>query len=267
MSELPAQIPQVPEHLLALAQDGSLADVNDALKEHRIVNRLAIVQAASSGLKKQFEEGSVVIPNADTLVFDKEGSVDFIPVFFFQEFIKWRDRKDKSDEPAIVEKTSDPQSELAEMCRDADRRMEPYPNDEKLRFRNTHHLNFVVMLTSGPCAGEICALSFHRSMFYDGKKFIGAIQMRKMPTDQGLVSAPMFFTQWKLAVEERSNDEGEWFVFKVAQAEQPWAPKEHLMALKEAHDSMKKEFNERTLGVDHEAGLDKMDEEEGSGEF
>lgn len=252
----------IPEHLRALmtSGDNKYADVNANLQKHRILSRLVLVESMSKELKKQFKEGDIVIPNTMTCVIPKGESVNFVPVMFYDEYISWWDRKDVGQESAIKDRSFSDTSEIARKSMDHNLREEAY-GDKDYKIKHSHHLNFLVKLTSGNHADTLCVLSFSRGRFKDGKQLIGAIQMRKVPTPEGPVGVPMFMTQWTLSAGDRTNKTNdEYFSYDIEPAAEPWVGDTALVdRFHELNAELTKEYRDNVLRVDHETGMDRGD--------
>ncbi len=238
----------LPEYLQELAEgDTSL----DQLKEHRVLNRLAVIQDQSPReVKALYGAASIAIPASEITVCKggEDESVSFVPVFFFDEFCLWSDRDDKGS-PMIQKRSLDKTSDIARKAQDFDRMREPYgePDDDgKLPYvrRYVHHLNFCGMIYGdSPLRGTPIVLSYQKGEFKKGSAFISALQMRR---------APLWSTVWDLTVGERKNDKGEWYGIDFSNAESPWVDEEDAAAMKSRHEELKEFYKERRLGVGHE---------------
>jgi hypothetical protein len=248
--DLPVRVGDVPEALLNLALAGGGDDSLETMRHHRVLNRLALVQGMSKReVKDQFGEGSFVIPAANIKVSGRNETFDIIPVMFFDEFITWSDRNDKSG-PKIRERSLDRSSVLAAKCGDPMRRQEAYGDvATKFKMKHTHHLNFLVVLDSGELKGTLAVLSFSRSEFRTGMAFISAIKLRRLNGSQ----APLWATRWTVTTGNRKNEKGEWYGIDVSPASSPWIDGEMIAPMKAMHEELKREYKEQALVVGHEA--------------
>jgi hypothetical protein len=234
----------------------------ETLKEHRVLNRLAVIQSNSPReVKEKFGEGSLAIPASEAVVVKIDERVEFVPVFFFDEYVTWADRDDSAG-PMILERSTDATSELAQKAGDFDRMREKYgepDNDGELPFtmRHCHHLNFAGMLYSGDLSGTPIVVTFSRGDFKKGRSFISAILMRKVDGKQ----APLWATRWQLYSEPRKNDKGEWYGIGFSNAEDPWIKESDAESLKLLHEEMKEFYEAQRLSVAHEAAEIEEDEE------
>lgn len=183
----------------------------DSMAEFMIVPRLKIVQgSAATELKERFGEGSVIIRPGDAMVVDPdEGGFLFVPHFFFVEYCKWSDYKDK-DSNAILDRTFDPTHDVAKRSMDPDKRDEVYEGDDKKPAKSQRFYSYVqhfcwpgVIYGNHPLAGTPVVLSMERGEFGNGRNFITAIQMRRHEVDGERVKVPLWAQVWSLKVSER----------------------------------------------------------------
>jgi hypothetical protein len=241
----------------------------EALKEHRVLNRISVIQSNSPReIKDKFGEGSLAVPASEALVALKDASVEFVPVFFFDEFVTWSDRDDTAS-MMILDRSVDPASEVACKAKDFDLMFESYgpkvKDSDKLQFtkRHSHHLNFVGMLYSGTFKGTPVVITFSRSDFKKGKAFISAILMRKVDGEQ----APLWSTRWKVFSEPRKNEKGEWYGLGFSNADDPWIEEGDAPYFKQMHEEMCAFHEASRLTVAHEAADVGDEEEEGKARF
>lgn len=112
--------------------------------------------------------------------------VRFVPIFFYPEYCQWNPIKLKGTVPAIVSRSTDPNSQLAKLCKNSNTWKQPYPldpNNSELVVRNVEHLNFLVSLQNCPDIRptELVLLSFQRGTHYAGTNFAGLQQQRRAP--------------------------------------------------------------------------------------
>ena len=153
-------------------------DSLDILKEHRTVPRFKIIQATSDAdLIKNFGIGTVIVRPGDAMICKFEAdprSFDFVPLFFFVEYAKWRDLKGTG--PMILERNHDATSEVAQRSANAKTRKEAYegqdnvPEDNKLYYMYVEHLRFIgVIYGDHPLVGTPVTLSFERGEWAKAK--------------------------------------------------------------------------------------------------
>lgn len=263
---VPTRVGNVPESLLALVGQQGFKDTSlETMKHHRVLNRISLIQGMSAKeMKQKFGEGSLVIPASDVLIAKKGESIDFVPLLFFDQFISWGDRRDKSG-PKIKAKSFDRGSDIAIKAADPVKRREEYgpsqmgQDGKPYRFvmSHTHHLDFLVMIYSGAFKGTMCALSFSRSDWRNGMKFISQIKMRKI----GAYQAPLWATVWSLSSGDRKNEKGEWHGLDVDSANEPWVAEADMAAFQKIHEELYKDYADRAIEVGHEAADTGSDED------
>lgn len=245
---------QVPAHLLQLMQQGTVSTGVESMKHIRILNRVAVIQSNSPKEKKdKFGEGAICVPASDMTLARQGQQIDFVPVLFFEEFIAWNDRKDKSG-AMIYDRTTDRESDLAKRCQDPKRWFEYYgptdvPDDKKLKRSFRHHLNFLAVIYSGPLKGELVVFSFAKSNWRVGAGMISKIRQRKI---QGL-QAPMWSTVFSCRTVHVTNDGNEWYKFDVNNAEVPWVEASDMEAMKLMHEELTASYKASEFSVGHEA--------------
>lgn len=252
----------VPESLLSLVAQNPVGDSSlETMKHHRVLNRISLIQGMTAKeMKQKFGEGSIVIPASDVCLAKLGEKFDFVPVMFFDEFVTWNDRADKSQPSKIFERSYDRASLIAVKAGDPNRRAEQYGEEQtgpngKFYFKrkHTHHLNFLIMIYSGQFKGTMCALSFSRSEFKKGLSFISAIKMRKITNGAHSVQAPLWATVWSITPGDRKNDKGEWYGYDISPAEKPFIDNADVMPFKTIHEELMKEYKDRAISVGHEA--------------
>lgn len=228
----------------------------DLMDEYRILPRLKIIQGLTKPeLKAEFGEGAVVIVPGAQLVCPNDGSFDFVPLFFFPEYIKWADRRDSSQN-AIVEKTLDKSSELANICRDPERRTEPYGQQNKKgeqpwEYRYVEHLCFVGLIRG---TNDPVVLSFQRGDFGVGRSLISMIKMRRIDGEQ----APIWSQVYRLSPNQRNRNGNQWWGLDPSQADEPWINEEEADMFLALHDGLRKDYDKKTLGVDRSDGAEEV---------
>jgi hypothetical protein len=244
-----------------VAEDISL----DSLKEHRIVPRLKIIQAPSSNeLKKAFGEGSVIVRPGDVLVckFQEEPeSFDFVPLFFFVEYVKWADMKDNST-TVILDRSHDPTSNIALKAKNPASRMEPYPGHEnkpepeKMYHRYVEHLRFIgIIYGNHPLVGVPVTLSFERGEYGQGKNFISAATLRRQIIDGISRPVPLWAQVWKIRSAFRSPDQSrKWYGFNFEAADPSIVQSTEAETMLTLHKEFKDLFEQQRLMVQEESG-------------
>jgi hypothetical protein len=256
---------------------GFLAQYQDdkslqSMKQHMIVPRLKLIQAMTDAkLKERFGEGACIITPGEALVCGTEDAgFDFVPLFFFSEYCKWSDLKDK-ESPSIMERSFDPTSDIAKRAANADTRDEVYEGDEnkppkQQRFyRYVHHFCWAgVIYGDHPLADTAVVLSMERGEYGNGRAFITSQQMRRQTLDDGSrVQVPLWAQVWKLVPASRTGEQGNWFGFNFEG--NGVISEVHAADFRARHLDLERAHEENRLRVDRsEDGLD--DEPTDSGE-
>ncbi len=265
---VPVKAPEgVPSYLAEFSgeQDTSLND----MQAYRILPRLKVIQGtAKQELLKQYDPGTIILSPANVKVADvdkkEQCSSDpflFVPLFFFVEFCKWADLKDKSSN-SIVDRTFDPGSDIAAKSRDKNQRTEEYGEKKQFKYRYVEHLNFAGFIyakndgSEHPLKGEACCLHFERGEFGKGTSFITAASMRR-----GL---PLWSQVWELTAgfRPKSDDKKWWGIdFSIPLDEKLRVIKPDEVAFfKATHEELKSLHAKKKLVVDASGGDDDADE-------
>lgn len=230
------------------------------LKNYIVPPRIKVVQPLSgTAFKERFSEGDTVLTPSMISIADiiknengkptKHGeSWEFVPVFFFAEFIAWNPRKLNATLPSIRERSVDPGSALASKCRNRETWFEPCPENVEESIRNTEHLNFIVVPLSGECAGTPCVMSFCRSEMKAGTAFASLAGMRK---------TKLYGRVFQAQVGWRENIEGEWYGIDVTNPDDeesgPYVTDEAVYnSFKKLHFEMKKAHAAQLIRPDYE---------------
>lgn len=245
-------------------QDDSL----DALKEHRTVPRFKIIQPTTDAeLTEQFGVGSCIVRPGDTLVsqfkLNQDGSgltsFHFVPLFFVCEWAKWRDLKGTG--PMILERSSDPGSDVARRSKSAELRSELYPGQEhiddeksKMYFKYVEHLRFIgVIYGDHPLAGTPVTLSFERGEWRQGKNFISAISMRRETINGKSTQVPLWAQVWELKTTFHAPDQTKkWYGFQFLAATPSIITNEEAPVFKDLHEEFKELAAKQQLTVQDE---------------
>ncbi len=245
------------------AEDTSL----DATKEYRILPRIKVIQSTASGdLKKNFDEGDVIFSPSNVLVAKvvkaeqrSETPFMFVPVYFFVEFMKMSDLKDKGS-PTVVARTFDPATDIARRARDNEKRYEGYGEKKKDGFQYTYRyveaLNFPGLIygpNDHPLKGETCVLQYARGEFSQGKAFISAVNMRKIDPMKP-AKMPLWAQVWQFSSGYRDKGEDKkWWGLDHSVAEDAslrQIKQEEVELFKSTHAELKAAHEANKLRVD-----------------
>ncbi len=240
------------------------------IKQYRVVPRLKYIQGLSDpNLKKQFGEGAVIVRPGDALVAkDADHPFLFVPQFFFSEFCKWSDRRDK-EQPSIVERSYDPTSNLAKLCGDKNKRDLIYSGHEsrtakeQWHYKHVQHFCFPGLIYGDhPLAGESVVLSFERGEWITGRQFIGAVGMRRHEGHR----VPLWAQVWKMTPALRKNDQGSWYALDYSAPEQPVILESEMDSYFASHQELAHLHEENRLRVDFTDDKEGSEPEQSSGD-
>lgn len=219
----------------------------EAMQEYRVLPRVKVIQAMTDQvLKDAFGEASAIMSPGNELIITKDESFLFVPVFFFTEFCKWSDLKDKNN-PTILERSFDKAGELARRSRNKDTRTEEYSGGFKARY--VEHLNFAGFIYGDhPHAMTPIALSFSRGEFSRGRQYVNAIQLRKIDMKQ----VPLWAQVWSISVGFRDLGDKKWFGLDPINPEVPYIQQDEAEFFHAAHDELKDFYKKQKLFVDRE---------------
>lgn len=248
----------LPAYLQNVEKDDSLTQI----AEYRIVPRVKLIQGLSDeSLREQFGEGAAIVSPSNVEICGKESSFLFIPVFFFVEYNKWRDRKDP-EKPAIALSSYDPTSEVAKKAKDGDLRQEPYdptktgPKDKHWRY--VEHLTFAgIIYGDHPLANQPVILSFEKGEHGKGRAFCSAIQMRNVNS---------WCQVWEMSPSLREKEGDKWwgFDFNIPSEEKggSFIAEEDVERIGQLFADLKDDFENKRLRVDHSDTVDDSDDGE-----
>lgn len=255
-----------PDEMVKVGGDGDMSWLEqyqheedrcaEVMAEYRIIPRMAIAQGATEGSQKLIEAvglGSACIPGSQTLVANKGEPFKFVPLFFFREFIHWRDRYDPAvvsgEVPKIVERTFDDGHRIAILSRDKDKREEVYGKKKDgtpLAYRYQEHLEFIGILYDGDLAGTEVMIGFKRGEFRTGRGFINKIGMRR----SGGRKARIWSTVWELSSALHKSPENSWYGFDIVPSEEPWIRAEDADAFLAQHIKLADDFEKKLFRAD-----------------
>ena len=244
--------------LARYADDTSLDDMT----QYVILPFLKVIQSMTdASLKKTCGEGSVIVRPGDAIVW-KEGAdpFDFVAQFFFVEYSKFSDRKDK-ESPVVIERTYDPASEIAKKALDKDRRFETYeghenkPENDQWKYRYVRHFRFAgVIYGEHELAGTPVVLTFDRGEDYQGQSFISAMKMRKQRTTVGdetkVIPIPLWAQVWSFKASLRDLGDRKWYGLDFVPGIPALIDPKDAEMMTEAHVELKKLHEKNRLVVD-----------------
>jgi len=238
----------LPEHLRDKPVEGV-----DQLKEVIRPPMLKIVQKqARDELLERFNKGDAIVTPAEALVASHNNgepeSFLFVPLFFYREWCTWTPIELRGQVPAILERTSDPTSELAAKSAVPDQRIEEIEHDgRKIKVRHVEHINYIVVLKDHELAFEPIIMGFSKGEYVTGTRFASMIKMRKASIYDCVFEA-------RVSPEPRTNEKGSWFGFEIFNpvSGSPWSTVEEHEQLKGLYDDVKSYAERGAVVVDYE---------------
>lgn len=234
-----------PKALMELArEDQSLIE----LREYRSVPRVKAVQAMSKGLRETHNEGDLVLVPSNVCVAKRESQgFLFVPLFFFPEFMTWKDIRDTSpDVPMIMGRSFDRQGEIAKKAIDPKLRTEEYG---KFKMRHVEHLTFIgVIYGEHELTGTPISLSFSRGEYRAGRDFINRIMLRKMDG----VNIPLWGQVWRVQPVHRKTAQYDWEGFDCVGTEPAFIKDDEVPVFRALNEEFKKLFSESRIRVERE---------------
>jgi len=237
----------VPDYLAEYTKDDQSLAV---LEQYVILPRLKIIQNTTDmAVKQQFGEGTPLLWPGGMAVTPRPGSdmkgppFLFCPLFFFVEYGKWSDLKDKGS-PTIMERTFDPTSELAKRSRDPAQRKEKYGDRQQYTARYVESLNFpgYIYDKQHPLFQVPLTLTYLRGEFGKGQQFCTSIKLRR---------TPLWSQVWSLRTAYRDlGPDRKWWGFDHEPAADPNILKDDVFAHREKHTELKDLFEKKRLVVD-----------------
>jgi hypothetical protein len=241
---------ELPNFMLQLMESGD-DGFGDDIKEYIKYPDLKIIQKTTKeDLIELHGIGSCILIPGGTLIATKGEHFDVIPIFRHTEFCLHSSIKDEQS-PMILERSYDPNSELAMRARDKDKRKESYPDNDQWFYQWVEHLNFACLISNGKDLDLTPVnISFNKGEFFQGKTMLNAMYQRKLKGNR----VPMYLQRLSFtpAFRDISVDQ-KWWGMDFAFAEESLILDPELGAFCDAqHNELKKAFKEKRLVVDYD---------------
>lgn len=155
---------------------------------------LKIIQRQSSDdLLERYGKASVVLMPSEVFIASADEPFFFIPLLMYPEWVTWSPYELKDQLPTILDRTLDPNSELAAKAKDRNRWFErDYHHGDRIigdsardnddpwgkPVRHVEHLTFIIALAN-PAYGYVpCIMSFSKGSYRIGRNFCNLIAFR-----------------------------------------------------------------------------------------
>lgn len=239
---------QLPAHL---RESTERLGITTELRSAIIPPRLVLVQKQSpNSLVKEHGAGSLVVMPGDICLAKEGVKAHIIPVFFWKEFLKWAPYSMKGKMQSVLERTYDPTSELAAICRDPNRRASiECPEAVAIKAKDPvysyqEHLNFLFVVPDQLNLRFVG--SFSRTAWMAGSQLCGLIEAKHQD---------IFAAKYAIYSKEETRNGNEFFspVFENA----GWVDAQLHEALKKVYREVEQQFKERLIDVDYEADYSK----------
>ena len=249
-----------PSNQLTTAPDFMGEEVGqgtEQLGNYYIPPYLKVVQKqAENALLEKFNIGYVVAiqsPNEPTLLWDsKEASepILFTPLFFFVEYATWLPYELKGQDSTILDRSFDPDSEVAKKSRNKATWSEQY-KDTGENVRHCEHLCFIIRIWNANF-DDPCVLTFLRGSHKAGRNFANLAKSRRL--QNGSV-APLYGCRYQLTTTDASNMKQQEYKVPVVDnpMSEPFVTDPNLYAqLKESHQALKELYESKQIQVNYE---------------
>lgn len=256
--------PQLPAFMQQDQQEGT-----ENLGKFIQPPRMKVVQKQSPAqILESFDPGDVILAPQNVLLAKRVAKMDkesepfhFIPLFFFPEYIQWNDRKLADTESPILQRTMDPATPLARLCRNANTWQQNHPKRPEFTIRNCEHLNFLCLSLSGEMAYSPFTMSFSRTTHKVGQLLCSLIRMRKAPIYGCIFEARSKFT---------TKGQDDWYTLVVSNpAGSSGVVEDEALytALQARHREFAKLHKEGVIETDYDEFDDAVNEPQTGGQF
>lgn len=224
---LPVNVNQ-NKHLVSSPQPAHLAKYTDErymeqyeeLKGYVVPPRLKIVQKTSGeNYKAICEVGSTILTPQMSVIAENGEPFYVVPILKFHEFCICNPYGLKGQLPFIRERTFDPNSEIAKLSQSKETWHQVCPevtdkkkqNDPLFMLRYAEFMNFICVLKNHEYANNPFVISFHHSLFFDGKTLATLLFSKR---------APYFASCFEFKTVERKNQLGDWKGLQISNPSQ-----------------------------------------------
>lgn len=210
----PAGTLQAPDFI----KRGAKIQGQDRLDEYVIPPTFKLVQKQSSDeLQNSFGKGTTILAPVGAVVAPVNTPFLVTPILYYPEYLTWAPIEMKGKVPAVLDRSMDRKSALAEKATNSEKWSEAnYRYTDKKtgaetvisKVRHVEHLVFLVKLIGHELGDAYGTMSFARAEHKKGRNFATLIKMR---------NAEMFGCIFQVSVSDkpRSNEMGSWYGWDV----------------------------------------------------
>ena len=182
-------------------------DFADMRQQDTILPRLAIQQGLSPlVMDGKAAAGDIVDSSTNKVLIKKGDKSKIIPLMFWLEWIEWNPDRNAPKDKKVIERSTDPNSELA---RRAARYEERVRSDGKKEFVVTEYYNFIVLAPEATQSWtDMFSYGFCRSSHKVGKLWLNKMSKMVHDIEGQRIKAPMWSNLWELStvIEVKENN-------------------------------------------------------------
>lgn len=228
-------------------------DENDELMSKFLVPpRIKVMQPTKSDAFSEFDYGEAVLMPMKVSLAETETPWHFVPLLFYPEYLVVNPLELKDTLPMIRERTIDPNSEIAAICRNPDRRKAiPCPDNAKYNLSYVESLVFITVIANKPqVSGLPVAMTFSGGEHRVGSQLVGKIKARGAPRYGCIFEA---FVPKK----KRTNSKGSWFGIDIQNPTAGEMPafvqdKDEYDKLKAQSETLLEQYKNSLITVDYD---------------
>lgn len=226
---------EVPEYILEDEEMGA-AGLENMEARDMVIPRLIIMQ----GLSPAVVAGEAVIGEIRSsvtkeVILGRDEECAFIPIYHYKEWISWADR---SSNEGILDRSMDPDSELAQAALRGDKREDD--RGREVRVVTEYH-NFAVLVPNISLEFPMI-LSCARTNHKKGRQLLALARYRG--------NRPLFAGKYLMSASMETNKAGDdYFVYDFLNA--GFADAEEYNAAKALYEGLKEAYAQRRIVADH----------------
>lgn len=228
----------------------------ELLQEFVVPPRIKVMQTNSENAET-YPAGTVLLSATKNIIAGKEAGEDgdpflIVPVFFYPEYCIWSPLALKGQVPMILDRSTDPTSDIAKRAKSKELREAKYTVEKhgEIDVRYVEHLNFLCAIYGDhPLRDTVCIMSFSRGEWGAGSRFTNMLDQRKAPPFGCVFQA-------QVSAKKRTNAKGSWYGIDISNPPEnisPWVTAQEYADYEAIYDG---------LAAKHKLGLIKADHED-----